>query len=64
MESLTAGAYGIMKGTKRKTIKFSDIGARASHLAEAQLLARSRAALAHAVATPLTASHATPQSNT
>jgi hypothetical protein len=53
-----------MKGTKRKTIKFSDIGARASHLAEAQLLARSRAALAHAVATPLTASHATPQSNT
>ena len=30
VESLTAGAYGIMKGTKRKTIKFSDIGARAS----------------------------------
>ena len=28
VEALAAGAYGVMKGTKRKTIKFSDIGAR------------------------------------
>jgi hypothetical protein len=27
VESLAAGAYGVMKGTKRKTMKFTDIGA-------------------------------------
>jgi hypothetical protein len=62
VESLAAGAYGIMKGTKRKSMKFSDIGARTRQ----QRGVRTRYVRACSVAcvVPTAFPAALPQSNT